>query len=193
MVRLLTLSTVCLQVSGLKGRTLFLNMAKAQSSGLLAYAKAFWNHPAGPKTIHFWAPTFKWGISIANIADFKKPPDAVSYPQQVAVTATGVIWSRFSTQITPVRGEIDHCFVSFDQLPHAALPTGAFSRHFTRGLLVLLRKMWLPATGSFRPQELISALSWDQIVVFLRFCLWCRLTTTSWRSIWRWHSQESIS
>ena len=20
---------------------------------------AFWNHPAGPKTIHFWAPTFK--------------------------------------------------------------------------------------------------------------------------------------
>ncbi|KAH9801695.1 mitochondrial pyruvate carrier [Citrus sinensis] len=31
---------------------------------------AFWNHPGGPKTIHFWAPTFKWGISIANIADF---------------------------------------------------------------------------------------------------------------------------
>ncbi|KAH9753268.1 mitochondrial pyruvate carrier [Citrus sinensis] len=31
---------------------------------------AFWNHPAGPKTIHFWVPTFKWGISIANIADF---------------------------------------------------------------------------------------------------------------------------
>ncbi|ESR64943.1 hypothetical protein CICLE_v10010536mg, partial [Citrus x clementina] len=31
---------------------------------------AFWNHPAGPKTIHFWAPTFKSGIGIANIADF---------------------------------------------------------------------------------------------------------------------------
>ena len=26
----------------------------------------------------------------------------MSYPQQVAVTATGVIWSRFSTQIVPV-------------------------------------------------------------------------------------------
>ena len=35
--------------------------------------------------------------------DFKRPPELVSYPQQVAVTATGVIWSRFSTQITPVR------------------------------------------------------------------------------------------
>ena len=65
-------------------------------------ARQFWHHPAGPKTIHFWAPTFKWGISIANIADFKRPPEQVSYPQQIAVTATGVIWSRFATQITPV-------------------------------------------------------------------------------------------
>ncbi|KAK9784751.1 hypothetical protein WJX73_001460 [Symbiochloris irregularis] len=63
--------------------------------------KNFINHPAGPKTIHFWAPTFKWGISIANVADFSRPPDKISYPQQLAVTATGVIWSRFSTQITP--------------------------------------------------------------------------------------------
>ena len=68
-----------------------------------AKARQFWQHPAGPKTIHFWAPTFKWGISIANIADFKRPAEQVSYPQQIAVTATGVIWSRFATQITPVR------------------------------------------------------------------------------------------
>ncbi|XP_022142591.1 mitochondrial pyruvate carrier 4 [Momordica charantia] len=63
--------------------------------------QAFLNHPAGPKTIHFWAPTFKWGISIANIADFAKPPEKLSYPQQIAVTATGIIWSRYSTVITP--------------------------------------------------------------------------------------------
>ncbi|XAR65717.1 hypothetical protein NMG60_11009914 [Bertholletia excelsa] len=54
----------------------------------------------GPR-VHFWAPTFKWGISIANIADFTKPPENLSYPQQIAVTATGVIWSRYSTVITP--------------------------------------------------------------------------------------------
>ncbi|KAI8552911.1 hypothetical protein RHMOL_Rhmol06G0305200 [Rhododendron molle] len=44
--------------------------------------QAFWNHPAGPKTIHFWAPTFKWVISIANVADFSKPPEQLSYPHQ---------------------------------------------------------------------------------------------------------------
>ncbi|MBA0778936.1 hypothetical protein Gotri_003221 [Gossypium trilobum] len=64
--------------------------------------QALWNHPAGPKTIHFWAPTFKWGISIANVADFTKPPEKLSYPQQIAVTCTGVIWSRYSTVITPI-------------------------------------------------------------------------------------------
>ncbi|KAH7655739.1 Mitochondrial pyruvate carrier protein [Dioscorea alata] len=63
--------------------------------------QALWNHPAGPKTIHFWAPTFKWGISIANVADFAKPPEKLSYPQQIAVTFTGLIWSRYSTVITP--------------------------------------------------------------------------------------------
>ncbi|KAJ8751792.1 hypothetical protein K2173_025979 [Erythroxylum novogranatense] len=63
--------------------------------------QAFLNHPAGPKTIHFWAPAFKWGISIANVADFAKPPEKISYPQQIAVTCTGLIWSRYSLVITP--------------------------------------------------------------------------------------------
>ncbi|KAJ0876553.1 putative mitochondrial pyruvate carrier [Helianthus annuus] len=44
--------------------------------------QALWNHPAGPETIYFWAPTFKWGISIAKIADFAKLPEKLSYPQQ---------------------------------------------------------------------------------------------------------------
>ncbi|XP_020087165.1 mitochondrial pyruvate carrier 4-like [Ananas comosus] len=63
--------------------------------------QALWNHPAGPKTIHFWAPTFKWGISIANIADFSKPPEKISYPQQIVVTISGLIWSRYGLVITP--------------------------------------------------------------------------------------------
>eukprot|EP00879_Flechtneria_rotunda_P006488 GHRR01006817.1.p3 GENE.GHRR01006817.1~~GHRR01006817.1.p3 ORF type:complete len:106 (+),score=25.14 GHRR01006817.1:473-790(+) len=64
--------------------------------------QAFWNHPAGPKTIHFWAPAFKWGITFANIADMSRPADKISTPQQVAVTMTGLIWTRYATQITPV-------------------------------------------------------------------------------------------
>lgn len=39
---------------------------------------------------------------LANIADMQRPADKISYPQQCAITATGVIWSRYSTQITPV-------------------------------------------------------------------------------------------
>eukprot|EP00898_Chlorokybus_atmophyticus_P006794 jgi/Chlat1/7115/Chrsp57S06796 len=44
---------------------------------------AFWNHPAGPKT------------------NFSKPPEKLSMPQQSAVTATGLIWMRYSTVIIP--------------------------------------------------------------------------------------------
>ena len=44
----------------------------------------------------------KWSLTIANIKDFERPADKISYPQQIAVTATGLIWSRFSTQIIPV-------------------------------------------------------------------------------------------
>ncbi|KAJ9520105.1 hypothetical protein QJQ45_030028 [Haematococcus lacustris] len=69
---------------------------------MAATLKAFWNHPAGPKTIFFWAPTMKWGISIANIADMQRPAELISYPQQTAITATGIIWSRYATVITPI-------------------------------------------------------------------------------------------
>ena len=41
-------------------------------------------------------------ISLSNIADLSRPVENVSLPQQVAVTATGVIWSRYSMVITPV-------------------------------------------------------------------------------------------
>ncbi|ETV76713.1 hypothetical protein H257_09188 [Aphanomyces astaci] len=61
----------------------------------------FLNHPAGPFTVHFWAPAFKWGITIANIADMNKNPDLLSMNQQYAVTLTGLIWSRYSLVVTP--------------------------------------------------------------------------------------------
>ena len=31
--------------------------------------RSFLAHPAGPFTIFFWAPTFKWMITFANIGD----------------------------------------------------------------------------------------------------------------------------
>lgn len=59
-------------------------------------------HPAGPFTIHFWAPTFKWMLSISNLADYNRPVDQVSTMQQIALCATGFIWTRYAMVINPV-------------------------------------------------------------------------------------------
>ena len=64
--------------------------------------KGFIEHPAGPLTIFFWAPTFKWMITIANIKDFSRPAEDISINQQLAIFLTGVIWTRYATVITPV-------------------------------------------------------------------------------------------
>ena len=62
----------------------------------------FLNPPAGPKTIHFWAPTFKWGLVIAGIADIARPAHKLSTRQSVALAATGTIWARYSLVINPI-------------------------------------------------------------------------------------------
>ncbi|KAJ8775407.1 hypothetical protein K2173_023172 [Erythroxylum novogranatense] len=46
--------------------------------------------------IHFWVPTFKWGISVANFADSAKPPDKISYPQQIDCLLHAR-WDQFRT------------------------------------------------------------------------------------------------
>ena len=57
--------------------------------------------PAGPLTIFFWAPAFKWALVIAGIADMTRPAERLSITQSTALTATGFIWSRYSLVITP--------------------------------------------------------------------------------------------
>lgn len=65
-------------------------------------ARSLLLHPAGPFTIFFWAPTFKWLITIANIGDFSRPAENISANQQLAITGTGFIWARYATQINPI-------------------------------------------------------------------------------------------
>ena len=60
------------------------------------------SHPAGPFTIFFWAPMMKWGLSVANLIDYKRPVDQVSVPQQLSLVLTGLIWTRWSFVISPV-------------------------------------------------------------------------------------------
>jgi len=63
--------------------------------------KPFWNHPAGPQTIFFWAPTFKWCLVGAGLADYARPADKLSLTQSAALAATGTIWARYSLVIIP--------------------------------------------------------------------------------------------
>jgi len=60
-----------------------------------------WNHAAGPKTVFFWAPVFKWGLVIAGLNDLRRPADQLSVGQCGSLAATGVIWSRYSLVIIP--------------------------------------------------------------------------------------------
>ncbi|EME32858.1 Mitochondrial pyruvate carrier 4 [Galdieria sulphuraria] len=64
--------------------------------------KQLWNHPAGPRTVFFWAPTVKWALVVAGLSDMKRPPEKLSVPQNLALACTGVIWVRYSFVITPV-------------------------------------------------------------------------------------------
>ena len=64
--------------------------------------KTFMAHPAGPFTIFFWAPTFKWMITFTNIGDLSKPAEKISTNQQCAIFLTGCLWTRYSFVVVPV-------------------------------------------------------------------------------------------
>uniref|UniRef100_A0A8R1XPL1 Mitochondrial pyruvate carrier n=1 Tax=Onchocerca volvulus TaxID=6282 RepID=A0A8R1XPL1_ONCVO len=66
------------------------------------FAQTLWNHEAGPKTIFFWAPTIKWCLVMAGIADLKRPAEKLSFYQNAALFVTGMIWTRYSFVIRPV-------------------------------------------------------------------------------------------
>ncbi|XP_067615221.1 mitochondrial pyruvate carrier 2-like [Eurosta solidaginis] len=66
-----------------------------------AKLRPLWQHPAGPKTVFFWAPFFKWSLVIAGLGDLARPAESLSVPQCAALAATGIIWSRYSLVIIP--------------------------------------------------------------------------------------------
>ncbi|KAI9889956.1 MAG: Mitochondrial pyruvate carrier 2 [Vezdaea aestivalis] len=60
-----------------------------------------WNGPVGVKTVHFWAPVMKWALVITGISDFYRPPEKLSLTQNIALTGTGIIWTRWCLIIKP--------------------------------------------------------------------------------------------
>ncbi|KAK0526652.1 Mitochondrial pyruvate carrier 2 [Tilletia horrida] len=64
--------------------------------------RAFLDHPAGPRTVFFWAPLMKWCLVGAGLKDLQRPPEKLSLSQNAALALTGAIWVRYSLVITPV-------------------------------------------------------------------------------------------
>ena len=60
-----------------------------------------WNHPAGPKTVFFWAPIGKWALVIAGLSDLARPAEKLSPTQSSALALTGSVWARYSLVIIP--------------------------------------------------------------------------------------------
>ncbi|KAI9484620.1 mitochondrial pyruvate carrier [Zychaea mexicana] len=73
----------------------------ATSAASQSAISRFINSPAGPKTIHFWAPAMKWALVIAGISDLQRPAENLSLPQNLSLVATGLIWTRYSMVIIP--------------------------------------------------------------------------------------------
>ncbi|XP_013189954.1 mitochondrial pyruvate carrier 2 isoform X1 [Amyelois transitella] len=63
--------------------------------------RPLWEHEAGPKTIFFWAPAFKWSLVLAGLGDLNRPVESLSIPQSISLAATGIVWSRYSLVIIP--------------------------------------------------------------------------------------------
>ncbi|KAL9089214.1 MAG: hypothetical protein Q9159_002685 [Coniocarpon cinnabarinum] len=60
-----------------------------------------WKSPVGPRTVHFWAPITKWGVVLAGVTDMFRPPETLSLQQNLALMATGAIWTRWCFVIRP--------------------------------------------------------------------------------------------
>ncbi|XP_039481438.1 mitochondrial pyruvate carrier 2 [Drosophila santomea] len=61
-----------------------------------------WQSPAGPRTVFFWAPFFKWTLVLAGLSDtLNRPAANISLNQCATLALTGLIWARYSVVITP--------------------------------------------------------------------------------------------
>jgi Mitochondrial pyruvate carriers len=77
-------------------------LRSALSNANLGVVSTIAASPAGPFTVHFWAPMSKWFISGASFLDLHRPTDKVSLPQYTALTLTGFFFSRYALLVTPI-------------------------------------------------------------------------------------------
>ncbi|KAI2610470.1 UPF0041-domain-containing protein [Hypoxylon sp. NC1633] len=79
----------------------FASTAAPGETASQSFFQRMWNSPVGVKTVHFWAPVMKWVLVLAGVSDFARPAEKLSLTQNGALTATGLIWTRWCFVITP--------------------------------------------------------------------------------------------
>ncbi|RFU32610.1 hypothetical protein B7463_g3710, partial [Scytalidium lignicola] len=79
----------------------FQSTAAPAAATQASWFKRMWDSPIGLKTVHFWAPVMKWALVIAGIGDFYRPAEKLSLTQNIALTCTGLIWTRWCMIIKP--------------------------------------------------------------------------------------------
>mmetsp|Transcript_30749 Transcript_30749/g.60441 ORF Transcript_30749/g.60441 Transcript_30749/m.60441 type:complete len:243 (-) Transcript_30749:348-1076(-) len=77
-------------------------MKKVCAASMPGFISRLALHKAGPFTIFFWAPNFKYALSINNILDYQKPVEKISTSLTSAMALTGCLFMRWSFVITPV-------------------------------------------------------------------------------------------
>lgn len=63
------------------------------------------------KTTHFWGPVANWGIAIAGLADYQRPPELVSGPMTFALAAYSAVFMRFAWMVKPRNMLLLYCHV----------------------------------------------------------------------------------
>ncbi|KAG2392503.1 hypothetical protein C9374_011228 [Naegleria lovaniensis] len=81
------------------------------SNKFTATFKKLWDSPIGLKTTHFWGPVANWGIALAGLADYKRPPEKVSGPMTVALCAYSAVFMRFAWMVKPRNMLLLYCHV----------------------------------------------------------------------------------
>ncbi|XP_028764173.1 mitochondrial pyruvate carrier 1-like [Neltuma alba] len=80
----------------------------------MAYFRAFWNSPVGPKTTHFWGPVANLGFVVAGLADMNKPPQMISANMTSVMCIYSALYMRFAWMVRPRNYLLLACHASND-------------------------------------------------------------------------------
>ena len=76
--------------------------ARMAAPEMPSFVRSMSTSAVGPFTVFFWAPASKWLLSANNLVDLKKDTNKMSMANTVAMSVTGIIWTRYSMVITPI-------------------------------------------------------------------------------------------